>query len=174
MARIIICGGNGAGKSTLGKALACELGWKFADIEDYYFTENNTEYNYETARTKEEVTALLLEDMRKHTDIVLAAVKGNYGEEAASMFDCAIFISVPKEFRMKRVWERSYQKFGDRMLPGGDLYEKEKRFFNIVEKRSENDVEEWLSSLNIPVIKIDGTQAIEKSVMVIRQELKKL
>lgn len=173
MARIIVCGGNGAGKSTLGRVLAQKLGWKFTDIEDYYFTGNNNEYDYGAARTREEVAALLLEDMKAYTDFVLSAVKGNYGE-AASMFDCAVFITVPKNVRMKRVRERSHKKFGDRMLPGGDLYEKEERFFNMVENRSEDDITDWLNSLNIPVIKIDGTQAIEKSVADMQQELAKL
>lgn len=75
--RIIICGGNGVGKSTLGKALSHELGWQFMDIEDYYFPKSNMDYNHETARTREEVTHLLLEDMKKYTNFVLASVKGN-------------------------------------------------------------------------------------------------
>jgi shikimate kinase len=53
--RIIICGGNGAGKSTLGKKLAQGLGCIFMDIETYYFPPNNTDYNYATAKTREEV-----------------------------------------------------------------------------------------------------------------------
>ena len=159
--KIIVCGGNGAGKSTLGRKLAQELGWKFMDIEDYYFPPNNTNYNYSEARTKEEVIDLLLQDMKRYNNLVLACVKGNYGPEVASMFTSAILIDVPKEIRMKRVRDRSYQKFGDRMLPGGDLYEKEERFFDMVEQRSEKDVTEWLDTINIPVIRVDGTQTIE-------------
>ncbi len=162
--KILICGGNGAGKSTLGRKLAQRLGWKFMDIEDYYFPKNNTDYNYETARTREEVASLLLEDMKKHDNFVLASVKGNYGEAVASMFTCAVMISVPKEVRMERVRDRSYQKFGDRMLQGGDLYEKEKRFFDMVEKRSEDDVTEWLDTMGMPVIRVDGTQTVERNV----------
>jgi len=36
----------------------------------------------------------------------------------------AILINVPKQIRSQRVRDRSYQKFGDRILPGGDLYDK--------------------------------------------------
>ncbi|HKM33996.1 MAG TPA: hypothetical protein VJY54_04545 [Lachnospiraceae bacterium] len=57
--------------------------------------------------------------------------------------------------------DRSYQKFGDRMLPGGDLYEKEESFFDMVEQRSVKDVTEWLDTINIPVIQVDGTKTIE-------------
>ena len=166
--RIIICGGNGAGKSTLGKALAKELDWEFRDIEEYYFPADASDYNYEKARTREGVAILLLEDMKKYNNLIVASVKGNYGKEVESMFTCAILISVSKETRLQRVRSRSYQKFGDRMLKGGDLYEKENRFFDMVEKRSEKDVIEWLNSVDVPIIRVDGNQPIESNVQIIK------
>lgn len=42
---------------------------------------------------------------------------------------------------MQRVIERSFQKFGNRIFQGGDLYEKEEIFFNFVKSRTENSVE---------------------------------
>ncbi len=60
--------------------------------------------------------------------------------------------------------ERSYQKFGSRMLPGGDLHEQEERFFALVGARAENTVEEWVRYLNCPVMEIDGTNAVEDNV----------
>lgn len=165
--RIIVCGGNGAGKSTLGKELSQELDWKFMDVEDYYFPVNSMDYNYELARTREEVSSLLLEDLKLYDNFILASVKGNYGEEVSSMFTCAVLVCVPKEIRMKRVIDRSYKKFGDRILQGGDLYEKEKRFFDMVEHRSDDDVTTWLNSINIPIIRVDGTQPIDRSIKAI-------
>ncbi len=166
--RIIICGGNGAGKSTLGKALAKELAWEFKDIEEYYFPAGDADYNYEKARTREEVANLLLRDLKKYNDLIVASVKGNYGKEVESMFTCAVLISVSKDTRLQRVRSRSYQKFGDRMLKDGDLYEKEKRFFDMVEKRSEKDVIEWLNSVDVPIIRVDGNQPIERNVQIIK------
>lgn len=171
--RIIVCGGNGAGKSTLGRNIAKELKYKFIDIEDYYFPKTETGYIYSTSRSREEVGNLLLEDMKKNSNLILASVKGNYGDEAASMFTCAVFISVPKEIRIKRVRDRSFQKFGDRILPDGDQYEKEKRFFDMVERRSEQDVEDWLKSICVPVIRVDGTMPIDNNTEVIIRFLHK-
>ena len=164
MSRIIVCGGNGAGKSTLGKALGTAFGIPFMDIEDYYFDKDNTEYDYSAAHTRDEVAELLLDDMKRCGDCVLSAVKGNYGPDVEELFTHAVFISVPKEVRLQRVRERSYKKFGDRMLPDGDLYEKEEKFFAMVESRSDDDVIAWLRSLNVPVLEVDGTQSIEKSI----------
>lgn len=172
--RIIVCGGNGAGKSTLGKRLAADLCWTFKDIEGYYFPVNNTDYNYSEARTKEEVSKLLLADMKEHKNFILASVKGEFGIEVSKLFTCAILIDVPKELRMERVRERSNRKFGDRMLPGGDLYEKEAQFFDMVEKRPENYTTKWLETVDMPIIRVDGTKAIEDNVVKIKEELRKI
>ncbi len=169
--RIIVCGGNGAGKSTLGEKLSRELEWSFMDIEDYYFPFHSMDYNYELARTREEVSSLLLEDFKRYDNFVFSSVKGNYGEEVSTMFTCAVLVSVPKEIRMKRVRDRSYKKFGDRILQGGDLYEKEKNFFDMVEQRSDDDVTTWLESTNIPIIRVDGTQPIDRNIQTIGQIL---
>lgn len=167
--KIIVCGGNGAGKSTLGKELAKELGWVFKDIEEYYFSENNSDYNYLQAQTKDEVAKLLLADMMKYDDFILASVNGDYGSVISKLFTCAILIDVPKDIRMERVRDRSNQKFGDRMLPGGDLYEKEERFFDMVRKRPEDYVTKWLNTVDIPVFHVDGTRAVEDNIQMIKR-----
>lgn len=73
-------------------------------------------------------------------------------------------IDVPKDIRLQRVKKRSFEQFGDRMLFGGDLYEREERFFRLVEAREENTVEEWVKALKCPVIRIDGTKSIDENI----------
>jgi len=169
--KILVCGGNGAGKSTLGRYLAGQLGYRFADIEDYYFPKPAIDYPYRHARTREEVGALLLSDLRAHGGLVVAAVKGDYGLEAEALFTCAVLLHVPKELRMRRVRERSFDRFGSRMLPGGDLYEKEEGFFRMVESRSAQDVEDWLREARIPTIEVDGTAAVDANAKIIVRQL---
>ncbi|MCM1063400.1 MAG: AAA family ATPase [Eubacterium sp.] len=164
---IIICGLNGSGKSTLGKALAERMGYYFIDNEDLYFPRSDPGYLYAAPRTRKEVGTLLFSEVRAHEDFVFASVKGDYGEEIYPFFRYAVSIDVPKEIRMRRVRDRSFQKFGNRMQPGGDLYEREKRFFQLVESRPEDMVEEWVRSLKCPVIRIDGTKNIEENVNLI-------
>lgn len=60
--------------------------------------------------------------------------------------------------------ERSFQKFGNRMLSGGDLFEQEEKFFRFVESRNENTVEEWVKSLKCPVMRVDGTKPIDENI----------
>ena len=168
---IIICGLNGSGKSTLGKALAEKLDFHFIDAEDLYFPKTDSNYIYSQPRTREEVERLLLCEINANKNFVFASVKGDYGEAIYPYFQYAILIDVSKDIRMQRVRNRSFQKFGNRMLRGGDLYEQEERFFDFVKSRSENTIEEWIQSLECPIIRIDGTKAIEENVDFIIEQL---
>lgn len=123
---IIVCGLNGAGKSTLGKALAEELNYRFIDMEDIYFPKDDPNYMYSNPRPFEEVERILLNIISENDSFVLASVKGNFNKDIVSHFKCTVYIETLKETRMKRVYEQSYNKFGERMLEGGDLYEKKR------------------------------------------------
>lgn len=166
---IIICGLNGTGKSTLGKALAEKL--HFIDIENLYFPKTNPNKIYASPRTRKEVEKLLLHEIKTHKDFILASVKGDYGEDIYSLIQYAILLDVPKNIRLKRVKKRSFQKFGNRMLLGGDLYEQEENFFHFVESRDENIVEEWVKSLKCPVIRMDGTKSIDENTNFIMERI---
>lgn len=168
---IIVCGLNGSGKSTLGKELAKKLNYSFLDIEDYYFPNRDADYVYEVGRSKEEVERLLLEDMKKMNNFVLAAVRGNYGKEVISFLSIVVNINVDKQIRLQRVKERSFQKFGNRIFKGGDLYEKEHEFFKMVESRSELMVDEWLHTIDCNILNVDGTRPIKENVEQIVREL---
>ena len=164
---ILVCGLNGAGKSTLGKALAKELGFHFIDNEDLYFPKTSPHYIYDSPRTREEVEQLLLQEIKTHENFVFTSVKGDYGETIPRFFRYAVLLHVPREIRLQRVKYRSFQKFGNRMLPGGDLYKQEEEFFDFVKSRAENTVEEWAQSLSCPIIRIDGTKPLEDNVTMV-------
>lgn len=166
---IIICGMNGSGKSTLGRALAESLGWRFIDNEDLYFPKNDPAYLYGHERTQEEVERLLLEEVRRDERFVFAAVRGNYGAQVLPYYRAAVLLEVPRQTRLARVRQRSLNKFGDRALPGGDLYEKEKAFYDLIAARPEDHAARWLAGVGIPVLRVDGTRPVEENISVIRQ-----
>ena len=169
---IIVCGLNGAGKSTLGKALAEKLHFHFIDNEDLYFPKTDPDNIFASPRTREEVEKLLFHEIKVHEDFVFASVKGDYGEMIYPFFRYAVLINVPKNIRIERVRNRSFLKFGERMLSGGDLHEQEERFFALVESRAENMVEEWVRSLSCPVIRVDGTKPIQENVNYIIEQMR--
>jgi len=168
---IQICGLNGSGKSTLGRALAEAISFHFIDNEQLYFSRKDEKDVYTNAKSREDVERLLLEEVEAHSDFVFAAVKGDYGKEVVEKYRYVILVEVPQEIRSQRVRNRSFQKFGDRMLPGGDLYEQEEAFFRMAEARKEEYVEKWIRTLDCPVIRVDGTKSVQENVDFIMREI---
>ena len=54
---------------------------------------------------------------------------------------------------------------------GRDLYERENAFYDIIEKRTDETIINWLETLNIPVITVDGRKVVEENVKCILEEL---
>ncbi len=171
--RIIVCGLNGAGKSTLGKALAEELGYYFIDNEFLYFPKSDSDYQYDAPLTKEEANIIFESEVRLHENFVFAAVRGDYGKEVSPNYTYAVLIEVPKDIRMERITNRSFQKFGKRMMADGDLYKKEQAFFEMASNRPGDYVEKWIHTLNCPVIRVDGTMPVQDNISYILKFIEK-
>ncbi len=166
---IIVFGANGSGKSTLGRELAHLLGFKHMDIEDYHFEKSEIPYTVELSR--EDCLSLMLADIRKHHSFVISAVTGDFGEELQLMYDLAVFISAPKEIRMKRIVQREYERHGDRIREGGDMYEQHVRFIDFAATRPLDEVERWAETLACPVIRVDGTEDYKRTAADIANRL---
>lgn len=170
---ILLCGLNGSGKSTLGKFLAEKLGFYFIDREDLYFPKTSSRYLYDAPRTEKEAEAIFSAATRKHENFVYAAVRESFPGVDLSIFQHIFLLEVPREIRLRRVKERSFHKFGGRMLPGGDLYEQENGFLNFVKARPEDMVIRWLAEHRLSAVRIDGTRPVEETADYLVSLLKK-
>ncbi|MEA4890207.1 MAG: AAA family ATPase [Clostridiaceae bacterium] len=168
---IIVCGLNGSGKSTLGKALAEKLKYHFIDNENLFFPKTDPNFIFASPRSHEEVVKLLMNEVKAYQNFVFAAVKGDYGDAIRPLYNYTVLIDVPKNTRIERVKKRSLQRFGKRMLPGGDLYEQEESIFNMAASRTEQYVEEWVQTLDCPIIRVDGTKSVEENVQLICKQI---
>ena len=88
-------------------------------------------------------------------------------------YKAVVLVEVPREIRLQRVWERSHRRFGERMLPGGDLYESEKRFYDLIAARPEDYATRWLDTVNIPVLRVDGTRPVGENAAIIADWLRR-
>ena len=172
MSRIMICGLNGSGKTTLGKELSKRINFLHKDIEEYYFN-NNTDYKYNFSATKEEVIQKIEKDINEYDNIIFTSCTGDYGN-LSDVYDFVIFIRLDKDIRLKRVQQRSYKQFGDRILENGDLFEREKQFFDKVYKKDESDIIEWFNNLKCNKLEIDGLRTVEENVNIILHKLKEV
>jgi adenylate kinase family enzyme len=160
---ILVCGMNGAGKTTLARALARRLGYTHMDAEDYYFLPAEIPYTRE--RPRAERNALLLADMNAHPRFVFSAVTGGaFGDAVVRKFDIAVLIDAPRELRMARIEQREAERFGNRVLPGGDMPAQQARFHAFAAARPEDLAENWVKSLTCPVLRVDGVRSVDALV----------
>ena len=114
---------------------------------------------------------MLLEDIKKNPCFVFSAVNGNMTPEINENYTLVVYLDVPIDVRMKRIRQRAVDKFGDRVLLGGDMYEQEEKFFAYAEKRTPENIEKWLKTLSCKTIRLDGTKPIQESVELIKSLL---
>lgn len=175
---IAVFGLNGGGKSTLTHALAKQIGYFEMDVEDYYFpqqresrkwalenrsvieNDQSDELPFSNPRTKSEVQTAILENIKIHPRFIISGVTMNWCDEILSSIDIAFCVQTPLEERLKRIQAREEKRFGARVLDGGDMYEQQMEFREMVKNRNLNEVEECAMKLGCPVIVIDGTLSV--------------
>ena len=189
---IAIMGLNGCGKSTLAHEIARKIGFYEMDVEDYYFPEQKysrqavlehkhnvkCEYKgafpYSVPRSKTEVEEMIRDDIEKHPQFIISGVTMNWEENVLSAIDVAFILEVPTNERVKRVQQREEIRFGARVMTGGDMYEQQKEFRDIITNRSSQSVEESANRLRCKKVKLDGTKSIDENVSVIMRTLEEM
>lgn len=169
---IVIAGLNGCGKTTLGRELAKALGYKHMDIEGYYFPASDIPYS--VSRTREEVIQLMHKDVLELDGFVITAVNGDLGGNITQFYELAVLLEVPANIRAERIRRRAYEKFGERVMPGGDMYEQEQRFFDVAASRDPEEIKHQTEALHCPLIRLDGTKPISDNVKLIMEHYKLL
>ena len=104
----------------------------------------------------------------KNPCFVFSAVNGNMTSEVNENYSLVVYLDVPLNIRMKRIRQRAFDKFGNRVLPNGDMYEQEEKFFAYAEKRSPDKIKAWLKTLSCKVIILDGTKSTKENVEFIK------
>src|SRR5690554_4283083 len=83
--------------------------------------------------------------------------------EIPQLYKLAVFVSAPIELRIKRIEQREYEKHGERICKGGDMYEQHKKFADFVASRSLPRIDHWAAELSCPALQVDGTKEISKN-----------
>lgn len=170
---IILFGAMGVGDTTLGKELARRLNFQHFDLDDYHWRWD-TEIPYTIFRSKEERTEHLMRDISKHSHFVMSGSMFSIRKSFEHLFDLAVFMTAPAEIRAERIQSRSINRWGDRVLPGGDMYESSEVFRDYLACARNYDMniplqacivqhEQWVSELPCPVLRVDGMKAISEN-----------
>jgi hypothetical protein len=69
-----------------------------------------------------------MDDLTAHDAWVVSGALCGWGDVAIPRFELVVFLWVPQEVRMERLHLREQARFGERILPGGDMYESSQAF----------------------------------------------
>ena len=174
---IHIYGASGSGTSTLGRKISEELGYKFMDTDDYFWLPTNPKYT--TKRSKEERFALMKKDILENENVVISGSLADWGDELIPLFTLAIRLVTDTEIRLKRIKQRERDKFGERIAPGGDMYQQHLDFIEwagkydtgSVNMRSKAKHDEWQKLLQCKQIILNGADDLDKNLEKVRAEI---
>lgn len=169
---IIIIGPSGSGKTTLGKIAARKLGYPYFDVDDYIWKQN-TDSPYTQMYTRDEKISRLSNDIAPYEHFVMAGSMSSFHYAFDEMFEMMVLLYVSPDIRIERVHKRAIERFGERVLEGGDMYEAHMRFLNDNRRYEEDgspnmrEQKEWMENMSCVKIELDGAAELEKSADII-------
>lgn len=170
---IHIFGGSGSGTTTIAKGVCDILGYEHLDSDSYFWLPTDDPFTVE--RPNDECMTLMQDALFKTPKWILSGSVAGWGDILISYFDLIVFVYVPQDIRLKRLKKREYERYGNKILPGGAKYEDSKKFLEWAAAydagtrngRSLPKHEAWLSKIECPVLKIinDNLEVSIKTVL---------
>ena len=165
---IHIFGASGSGTSTLGRAICEKTGFRFLDSDDYLWLP--TDPRFTTKRPAAERAALLERDIEAAENAVVSGSLVGWGDPLMPRFTLAVRLAVPKDIRMERLMRREQERYGDRVRPGGDMYQIHRDFLTwaaayddgpaTMRSRAMHDL--WQQKLTCPLLVLDGERPVDE------------
>lgn len=167
--RLYVTGASGAGVTTLGAGLVKALAARHVDVDDYYWLP--TDPPYTTKRPPTERVRLLKIQLSCARWVLSGSFDG-WGEELIENVDRVLFVDTPTDVRLRRLRQREGDRFGSRILPGGDMHENHQAFMNWAASYDNDDFpgrnrrrhERWLQRLTVPVTRLSGDRPADELV----------
>lgn len=130
--------------------------------------------------SKAEKISWLSGDIEPCEHFVMAGSMSSFHQAFDDKFELMVFLYAGPEIRLQRVHSRAIERFGERILEGGDLYESHRKFLES-NRRYETDgspnlceQKEWMKSLQCAKIELDGTNSLESNAEIIVEKWNKM
>jgi len=175
---IHILGGSGSGTSTLGKEIESKLNYVHFDVDDYFWVPKNPPFVKK--REIEERKKLLMNDILNAEKCVITGSLCGWGDVFIPIFDLIIRIEIPTEMRIERIKKREYERFGNRILQGGDMYYIHQKFLEWAKSYDTADINTrskvlhdcWLKNIYCKKYVVDGTKPLTEKIDFIEDIIK--
>ena len=177
--RVHILGASGSGTTTLGRALAARLQCPHFDTDNYFWVPTDPPFTTQRERTTRQ--HLLMDALTTHDAWVLSGSLCGWGDVAIPLFELVVFLWIPQDRRMARLRRREHERFGARIMPGGDRYEQSQAFLawaasyddGGMDIRSRQLHDQWLGMLSCPILCIEGEYTVEEQLAVLEAEIQR-
>ena len=84
------------------------------------------------------------------------------------------WLKVNSAERVRRVKSREEKRWGERVLAGGDMYEQQDSFRNLIGGFSEQKVLDSLSDFKGEIVELDGTLPISTNMQIVKEKLEQI
>ncbi|KPU46131.1 shikimate kinase [Oxobacter pfennigii] len=117
--KIQVIGASGTGKSTLGKYISKKTGVYWIDTDKYLWKDPSFTENYPV----EERFEMYNNDIANHQYYIVSGSVHSWNPQGFNDREMLVLLIIDEEIRMKRIYDREFSRFGERMLPDGDHYQ---------------------------------------------------
>lgn len=174
---ILIFGSSGSGSTTLARAVGKRYGYHFIDSDDCIW--EKTDPPYTKRRDDDDAWRLLEEAIDDHERIVISGSIVGFGDHLKPKIDLIVYMHLPLDTRLKRIQKREQRRFGDRVLPGGDLYRQHLDFLVWVSKydhlgeevRSKKQHLRWIEEADAPTITIRDVHTVDQLLKILQPRI---
>ena len=171
--KILITGASGAGATTSGILLAEKLGIPQIELDDLFWLKTDPPFTH--FRSSWEMQEIVEKEIYSLENYVLSGDPSQWKVGIEDHLNLVVFLWIPAEVRIKRIQEREEARRGDAIKKGGNMYEIHRNFIEWTKKYDEGGVtgrtkekqEMWFSTLECPVLRIEGEKTVEEIVSLI-------
>ena len=171
---INIFGSSGSGSTTLARVMAERFGYYHIDVDDALWEKTDPPF---TNRNSDLLAReYIIEELKKSDKLVISGSLVGFGDDIKHWIKLFVFINLDIETRIKRIETRERMRFKERVLPGGDLYQKHLDFLEWVSNyetnpeyiRSRKQHLLWLEDVKVPVLKVTEELSIDELVALVK------
>lgn len=167
---IHITGASGSGTTTIAKAIQEHFGYTHLDTDDFFWEDTDPPFTQKTSLHERRLK--LGNAMKAAGKCVISGSLTEWGDVFIPQFDLVLYVSTSTTVRLERLRQRELQSFGDRILPGGDMFDNHQKFIQWAaqydtggpDMRSAGHHKKWLEQIPCPVIFLDGAAPLHETL----------
>jgi len=176
---IHIFGASGSGTTTLGRKICGEMGFALMDTDDYFWVPTDPKFTQK--RPASERIELMKRDIERFDNVVISGSLTDWGDVLIPYFTLAVRLEIEQNVRIERLRKREKERFGARIMPGGDMYRTHMEFIEWaksydtagVDRRSKAKHDEWQKLLTCEVLRLNGADSVEENFEKVKKILSK-